>query len=256
MLLFAACEKELQVYDAPECRLNFYYSDTERDKFEERLTESSFSFIYAGSDVLIDTVWFEAETMGFVYGENRHYELTQIMTDGNNAIPGVHYVAFDDAEYQNKCLYVPAKRARFRIPVVVKRDASLQQKDVVLRFSFKENTNFRPGYEKYQVRTLTISASLSKPLVWETAYGGYFSKYYYGGYGPVKHQFLIDETGEKWDDEYIEKLCNGDSAYFSYLLAKLTRRLEEVNAERVANGLPVLQEDNEDGTTTPVAFPQ
>ena len=70
--------------------------------------------------------------------------------------------------------------------------------------------------------------------------------YYYGEYGPVKHQFLIDQTGEPWDDEYIVALHDGDSAYLEYLMAKMQNQLDALNAERVAQGLDVLKEA--DGT--------
>ena len=69
---------------------------------------------------------------------------------------------------------------------------------------------------------------------------------YFGVYGVVKHQFLIEQTGKKWDDEYIESLIKGDSNYLKYLVRKMSARLSEVNAERTAKGLDVLKEA--DGT--------
>ena len=73
---------------------------------------------------------------------------------------------------------------------------------------------------------------------------------YAGDYGVVKHQFLIDQTGEKWDDDYIEKFMTGDGAYRSYLIEKLSKRLDEVNAERQEKGeSPLCEADG-----TPVSF--
>lgn len=253
LLMFAACEKDLEVYDSPECRLNFYYEGVYLDAdLKESMTEKSYSFIYAGSDVLSDTVWLEAETMGFVSDMDRPYELQQLATGENDALPGVHYVAFDDSDYKTKCLIVPGGQTRFRVPIVVKRDASLEEEDVVLCVAFKENDLFKPGYEKFQVRRLTISGKLSKPSNWEEINDDTWLcvYWYFGDYGPVKHQFLIDETGEKWDDEYIANLISGDSGYFTYLYTKLANRLVEVNAEREATGWGVLCE--KDGT--PVEF--
>ena len=56
----------------------------------------------------------------------------------------------------------------------------------------------------------------------------------------------IEQTGKKWDDEYIESLIKGDSNYLKYLVRKMSARLSEVNAERTAKGLDVLKEA--DGT--------
>ena len=69
----------------------------------------------------------------------------------------------------------------------------------------------------------------------------------------VKHQFLIDETGEKWDDEYIDKLMTGDSNYLTYMLRKMAKRLNEVNADRQAQGLSPLTEA--DGTPVVIIDP-
>ena len=69
----------------------------------------------------------------------------------------------------------------------------------------------------------------------------------------MKHQFLIGETGDKWDDEYIDKLMTGDSSYLEYMMRKMARRLREVNAERAAQGLDPLTEA--DGTPVEIYDP-
>ena len=60
---------------------------------------------------------------------------------------------------------------------------------------------------------------------------------------------LARQTGDPWDDEFINSVV-GDMGYINYIGGWLPRRLAEVNAERQAQGLGVLMED--DGVT-PVA---
>ena len=96
------------------------------------------------------------------------------------------------------------------------------------------------------VRVLSISAKLTKPSVWEE----YYCDYSFGLYGTEKHRLMIEWTDEKWDDEYIKELMEGDSAYVDYLAGWFARKLEEENAKRIAeNKEPYKEEDG-----TPVSF--
>ena len=100
----------------------------------------------------------------------------------------------------------------------------------------------------------TFFKTCSEPSYWNYNYGdedyawGFWN--YFGTYGIVKHQFLIEQNGEKWDDDYIKSLMDGDSAYLTFLAQKMAQRLEEVNAERAAQGEgPLCEADG-----TPVSF--
>lgn len=247
---FSSCEKDLQVYNDENCALNFYYSDgLVSGDFKEEQAKSSYSFVYAGSSVKIDTVWFKVRTMGFVSDTPRAFEIEQVEEEGvKNAVAGKHFVALNDPSLA-KFYQIPANTSRGEFPVVVLRDASLADGDVVLKLRIKPNDNFTSGYDVFQTRTLTISANLSQPKSWTYDYPLYVA-YYLGEWGPVKHQWMIDKTGEKWDDDYIKELFGGDSGYLSYLTTKLGIWLNEENERRQAQGLDILREA--DGT--PVEF--
>ena len=124
--------------------------------------------------------------------------------------------------------------ARTQVPVIVLRDASLEEHDVTLVFRFAENEYFKPGYTGLTERTLHIADRLLEPGNW--------SQQYFGTYGPVKHQLMIDWTGEVWDDSYIRSLLNGDSGYLSYLKEFFQQKLEEENAKRQEAGLDIYRE--------------
>ena len=256
LLSLTSCEKDLEVYNTETCRLNFYYNLNNRSDFNESLARTAYSFIYGSSDRQRDTLWFPVQTMGFTSDRDRPVVLEQIPSDGIQAVPGKHYVAFNDPSVSN--LYIiPAGKATTKLPVIILRDPSLKSETVTLKFAFRENEYFKLGFEEFSTRQIEITDMLSEPSKWNEAYPipgleRYFPRYanhlsdFFGAYGVVKHQFLIEQTGKKWDDEYIEALITGDSNYLKYLVRKMSQRLAEVNAERTAKGLDVLKEA--DGT--------
>ena len=246
LYMATSCEEDLPVYDTDVCRLNFILPNSSSER-----KEISYSFVYHG-DVENDTVWLEMSTMGFVSDKERALELRQVATEGDDAEPGVHYVAFDDADLK-RFYVVPAGAVETRVPVVLLRDGSLKKKTVVLRVAVKENEYFKAGYESFSYREILFTDKLSKPDNWEA----YYLDYAFGPYRPGKHQFMIDATGNAWDEAYIEEFMNGDSGYQTYMAAWLPQELERVNAERTSQGLDILREDTDedgDGVLDPVVF--
>lgn len=248
---FTSCEKELKPYDDPTCRLNFLYnggmdSTDDLGKYDDSdFTATSYSFIYDGANKERDTVWFQVGVSGFLYDYPRPITLKQIAVPDtvDNAESGVHYIPFSDPTLSSYYT-VPANAAGLYIPVILLRDTSLNRKDVVLRFGFEENDYFSIGFPKMSYRTIYITARLSAPSQW--------GAYLFGNWGPVKHQLMIDWTGEKWDDDYfIEAIYgNSDMNYQSYISEWFARKLEEENAKRVAAG----EEPYKEADGTPVDF--
>lgn len=252
VLGMAACsEQQPGEYALEGDRLNFTIEAS--DDYGEQLPAAditdeqrtyAFSFVYGGDDVERDTVWFEATIMGDLSKMYRPYCLQQIQREGvMNAEPGVHYVAFDDPEVQDLYRVAPDSNS-VQVPVIVlRRDPILQDTTVVLEFGFVANEYFQPGYDGFSHRILEITDRLAKPANWD---GGYMEVYYFGKYGEVKHQLMIDWTGNPWDEEYIEEFLSGDTAYLNYIIDYCAQRLEEENAARLAAGEDVYRE--KDGT--------
>ncbi len=250
LLTVTACEKDLELFNDPICRLNFYYQEIDNTAdFKPQYANSSYSFIYKGSDLKRDTVWVIVESMGKLADQDRPITLEQLDTTAIIAQPGVHYVAFDDPSLA-KYYVMPADKARTRLPIVILRDASLKQETVVLKYRIKANEFFSNGYDVLQTRSLSITDMLAEPAYWNKGYpmyGSYYSlRNFIGNYGVVKHQFMIDTTGKAWDDDFIEQLITGDSNYLNYIIQKLISELAKTNEEREAQGLDVLKEA--DGT--------
>ena len=239
-----SCEKDLPLYDTPDNRLYFDIYGVTGD------TLVNYSFYY-NTGIQKDTVWIKLHTIGFASDANRPFELEQVLTGENDAQAGVQYVAFDNPEVQ-KYYYIPAGQATARVPVIVLRDASLKQKQYMLKFKIKPNREFIEGFQGKRTMYITISDFLSKPSGW-----GYYCNYLFGEYGIAKHQFMIEATGKKWDSAYLNEIHvesnmgDRDSGLMNYLNGFLRNALSEYNAERQAQGLGNLTES--DGTV--VSFP-
>jgi len=234
LLALTACEKDLPVYDSPDDAINFeMLINSTTGEIEER----NYSFVYEGDDVTRDTLWLRANTQGFIYDYDRHFSLVQIPsgTERPDAQPGQHYVAFDDASLQQHYV-IPAGQNTVLFPVVLLRDASLATGDVSLYFQLKEDDTFKQGLPNQRTVMLVVSDHLSRPASW--------SDYYFNTYGPVKHRFMIDHTGLRWDEPFIQELLDGDYGYIRYLMMLLARELKEENAARAKQGLrPLAEED-------------
>lgn len=242
--LFSACEKELPVYETSLCQLNFVYGTQEglqTDEVTDDMRMLSHSFILnSGEEVTVDTVWVKVRTMGYLSDQGRPFELTQVMTGENDAVAGTHYVAFDDPDLQSFYV-IPAGQAEVQAPIVVLRDPSLEENgDVTLQFTFKENAYFKLGYPEFSTYSLVISDRLTRPSMW----GACSLDYYFGEYGPVKHELMIRWMDQSWDDTYIETLFEEfyaglwvakDDAYINYLSNWFAEKLSEENEERLAD---------------------
>ena len=255
MLLFScfvtSCEEDLKPYDEPDGlgRVYFIYGSGELNS-SKILYDSlvNYSFVYH-HNVVQDTSWLRVGTAGFLSPEDRSLELEQVMTGRNDAVSGKHFVSFDDSSYK-QLLKVPADSIECDIPIIVLNDASLQNSDVTLKVRLKGTSTLLPGYADFITKRITISARLSKPSNWNM-----LCDWYLGEYGVVKHQFMIDTSGDPWDDDYLLNVAHVDDYsyqdFLRYQANKFNKALVNLNAERVAQGLDPLSEA--DGTV--VSFP-
>lgn len=224
-----SCEKEDAYYETPDCHLNFAYGDATSEQITEAMITTTYSFRYAGDTVRNDTLWFEVETMGFLSPTDRPLRLQQFPAEEvENAVPGRHYTAFDDAGLA-QFYRIPANQSKVRIPVVLLRgDTALRTRAMTLKFGFAANEFFTPGYEEMCVRIVHITDYLTEPAGWRNSYS-------LGRYGQMKHQLMIEWTGEPWDEQYIKTYINTDAAYRTYILGWLRKKLAEENDKRLAD---------------------
>ncbi|WP_437918095.1 DUF4843 domain-containing protein [Sphingobacterium sp. LRF_L2] len=240
IILFSSCEKNLETYGYGT-GLNFYYEQAS-DTLINR------SFVYGDPEAITDTVWLVVETIGPLTENDRKIEFEQIEIDADAAIADKHFVAFDDPTLATSYV-VPANQSTARIPIILKRDESLKTSLVNLSLRIKTNSDFEHTNPDRNVVKIVFTDKLEKPNNW-AAYANYF----FGKYGQEKHQWMINLTGEKWDDDYLNSIgftsagvnSNIDASYVLFLQDYFTKQLAAYNEERVNQQLDVLKES--DGT--------
>lgn len=239
LALATSCEDSSELYSYPENKIGFL-----RENGANKTVTKT--FIYDKSDIDRDTIYIPMRTMGFVTDYDRPIGIEQaeaVFAEGKrgaNAVPGVHYVPFDDSEYI-KFAVVKAGKAEAMLPVILLRDPSLEEEEVTLRIRIVRNKEFLPINDEDSEKRITFSDMIMQPEKWDDIFTKFF-----GTWGPVKYRFMLDVTNERWDDEFIEKLWN-DYPYLMFWQSRLRTLLEEENARRAEAGLEPLREEPEAG---------
>lgn len=173
-------------------------------------TLKPYTFYYSAPSVTQDTVFFDIYAVGGVSKTDRAFTLEQEqLPNTNNAVPGKHYIAFNDPGV-SKLYVIKAGTVHTRVPVVLLRDISLKTTTPVLKLNVVANDIFQLGEVKNLWRKIEMTDRLSRPAAWTDSY----ATYYYGAYSVVKHAFMIEVTGKKWDQTFISTLAIDEQAYY------------------------------------------
>lgn len=173
------------------------------------------TFYYTPEVIKQDTVFFDVYTIGAVEKFDRPYHLRQIQVSGvDNAEAGKHYVGFDDTTLKNHYV-IKADSVHARVPIIILRNSDLKNKTITLSFELVANDQFLLGDATKLKRRLVYTDRLSKPNAWTELY----SEYFFGLYSVRKHAFMIESTGEKWDQNFISELSLDKINYYKIVLA-------------------------------------
>ena len=229
VLFITSCIDDYSVYEGgnyiqfgPE--LSRIYSTT----YNYADTTKLYSFYYFPATKVQDTVYFDIYSIGSVATADRSFKLEQEQVPGiENAVSGTHFKAFNDAAISGKYV-MKSGTSNTRVPIVMLRNSSLKQKEVVLKFKVVANENFKPGETALTWRKVIFSDKLSQPAAWNASY--------WGKYSTVKHAFMIEKTGQKWDQDFMAGIPS-DYGLLTYWRSKLKSLLAEYNAANPANPL-------------------
>lgn len=231
LTLCVACEEALPMFETEQDRLNFVVEPKKEIPTPVRKT-----FVYDPESLTRDTIYVPVKSMGFLRDYDRFVQFEQVKLDSVfNAESGVHYVAFDDAEVKN-LMVLPAGQETVEIPIIVLRDPTLRDTVVVLQLRVVENEYFKLGDLNRVEVLVEIGDVPMQPANWLTMFGTY---------GRVKHRFLINFFGWRFDEETFE-IFKSDYLYAMAIRTKAQTELNRVNTERAARGEKPLCES--DGT--------
>lgn len=224
--LLAACQKDQYYLYNDIARLQFGPAPDRiyTTSFEMVDTLKLYTFYYEPAAIAQDTVFFDIYAIGGVSGEDRPFVLEQVTLDSvENAMPGIHYKAFSDPSLKDRYV-IRAGEVHASVPVVLLRDISLKSRSVKLQIQVKANEQFLPGEIRKLWRRVEFTDMLSQPAAWNNS----AVQYYWGKYSRVKHAFMIEQTGEKWDEGFLT-IANSDYALLTFWRLKLKTLLVDYN---------------------------
>lgn len=213
--MVSACEQQdAQIYEN-DPRIAFKRG--ERGYGQQDSLIHSFFLVTKGKER--DTVWVEMAAMGLPEQEKaRAIRLVQT-NEGKEgaAVAGKHYVAFDDASVAGLML-MPANQVEVKIPVILIHDPSLDKEKVRIEITVGENEFFRPGIDLNRNFMVQTTAMPEQPANWQSW------SYYFGVWGPVKMDFIINYLGFSTFEDLP------DAGYRDYLKLKAREELVKYNA--------------------------
>ena len=183
-----------------------------RTAYNQADTSKGFTFVYNAPTSTQDTIWFDVYAVGGIVHRDRPFKLAQVpdTTGATNALPGVDYKAFTDPAISGRYT-IKSDSMHTLMPVVMLRSANLKAGSVTLLFKVVANDDFQTGETINLWRKVIFTDRLSKPAAWTSTINIYF-----GTYSMVKHQFMIDATGQKWDQTFLSGVLSDYNALLYY----------------------------------------
>lgn len=219
---FLGCEENVALEYQDDPALYFAYEQYgQKDSISQ-------TFFILNSSIDRDTVYVKINTMGKLSDKDRPVKLVQTnIGEPGAAIPGVHYIPFEDAEVAKRFV-IPAGKSYGNVPVIVLRDPSLELGVYRLELAIEQNEYFRPGINTLCNFVVKTTAQTVKPSNWDTTWRYYFGR----SWGSVKMRFIIDATGyTEWE------LLPSDISFVSFLSSQVKLKFEEYNLANPDNPL-------------------
>lgn len=232
LLLWACNEKQVDTY-VDEPSIYFRY-DTKIGQIEQTDFISQ-TFFGQSADRVEDTLTVHVMMSGFLSDADRPFRLKQANAgEAGAAIEGIHYAPFTDSHIVDSWkIKAGAVQAEAKIIIYKYENAendpdnSLDLTSKTLLLEVDENDYFSLGVEQYRAFTITVTSMAAKPTNWDSMWKGYF-----GEWGTVKFQFIIEKTGfNDWDSSGV------DVAYIFYVANLAKSTLDVYNAENPDNPL-------------------
>lgn len=194
-----------------------------------------YTFYYDDKSVTQAEIKYHLYVSGGTRDYDRPFRVEQVEEAGvKNAVPGIDYLPFD-SDTMKQLFVIKAGQMYLEMPVVILR--TKDNDEVVLRFRLVENEYFSPAFSDLDWRKAIFTSYIQRPNEWTDN----MSKNWYGTYSLTKHEWFIEVTGYRWDDEFMLSMT---SDLRKYLLVDLAARLKEINAEREKNNLGPWTDEN------------
>lgn len=244
-LLTVACQEDYpEVYNGAP----FLTFPTDEHGYNYYVQQHFHNFYYFDDETILrDTAYIPLAAMGTIPPHDIGVKLEVFNSDTlsyperidqttEDAIPGVHYVPFDE---MGDAFTFHAEHMQDTIPIVLLRDASM--KHTTYRITFRLTAmDYAAPADPYDHRVVVyIADKISMPSNWDA--------WRFGTYGDVKLDFMIRHSDLKWDDDDMTMVLN-DSFLLAYYVYKFKNDLIKEN-EALGDAAPLREADG-----TVVAF--
>lgn len=203
---------------------DFFYQDEPRVRLVGEKTWAAgtdsvnFSFVAFPSHYTEKEIFVDAQIMGDVASRDRQVNL---------AVDQTLTTATDDQYSVPASVVIPSGQTKGTFAVTLKRDASLQQKNVRLYLKVVESADFKPGVNEENHIVFIWTDVLSKPNNWSEL------EPFFGTYSNVKYRFMLEHL----DDEGELSATTMSWALLNSLRIRFQNALNEYNAAHSGNPL-------------------
>lgn len=232
LLLLSRCtEKDLNRYENDPGL--YFHKSVYTDKVDIQNDSISHSFFSLPDDQMRDTAWVDIRTIGLPADYPRPVKIVQTnIGEKDAAIPGKHYVAFDDESIRESMVVAPGNM-RQMLPVILLRDPSLNSERVRIEMRIEENEYFKVGIDTLSRFMVSTTAEPQKPAIWDS-----YWLYTFGKWGARKMWLIMRYTGF---DEFEQR--PSENALAQYLKGMATEALEKYNADENNPDRPLKEAD-------------
>lgn len=184
-----------------------------------------------------DTIWVDIQTRGLIASSLRHISIEPVrenlLAENHvHAESGKHFVAFNNPDIKQFYTLLP-NTSKGRIPIILLRHPDMATNTVQLSVELVASPDLLPGVTLYKRIKVLVNDGLTRPANWNLTL--------LGSYGKVKHDFLIRNTGKRFDDAFLTTL-GVDVGLQNYYKVRLPQILEEENKQRKEQSLLELRE--------------
>ena len=182
-----------------------------------------------------DTFYLIVNTIGKPVAYDRSVVLK--VDEKSNAIEGIHYIALNAPEVMQH-MVVKANQVTASLPIILLRDKSLETQDVRLVLHLDTTKEFVTGETDRLEQTIILTDRLIEPENWSRV------SYEFKQYSIRKHEFMIQVTNERIDEDWINRVSKDYSEIVMYRNL-FVNKLREFNndPQNIASGLAPMKDD-------------
>lgn len=176
--------------------------------FAAAADSTTYSFAVKSSTMFEDVAMIPVAVSGLAADRDREIKI-EVLQQGTTARPGQQLA--DGGHYHIGTTILKAGEIETNVPVTVFRQQDIDGSEVVVWLRIVPDGEFLGQMgEEFLVHKFKINDILTKPTNWDS-----YIRRYFGEYGPVKYQFIIDMLGRSdFEEAGEDPVSKAEMAYY------------------------------------------